>query len=126
MDTVVAISKESLFTAQHLVTGCEACDPTASLSFTSVLDAVTNRTDRVTDYILGEAAKCGKCGGQIVETTLVTLDDVELGLTSFDLDTPTEQTHVFLIDEPVVREAEGWIESCEKCSPQTAEYSFDQ
>jgi len=123
---VVAISKESLCTAQHLVTGCEACDPTASLSFSSVLDTVTNRMDQVTDYILGEAAKCSKCGAQIVETTLVTLDDADLGLTSFDLDALTEQTHVFLIDEPVLREAEEWIDSCESCSPQTAEYSFDQ
>jgi len=67
-----------------------------------------------------------KCGAQIVETTLVTLDDADLGLTSFDLDALTEQTHVFLIDEPVLREAEEWIDSCESCSPQTAEYSFDQ
>jgi hypothetical protein len=108
------------------VTGCEACDPTACLSFSSVLDKVTNRMDGATDYILGEAAKCGKCGGPIVETTLVTLDDVDLGLTFFDLDTLTEQTHVFLIDEPFLREAEEWIDSCERCSPQTSEYSFDQ
>ena len=123
---VVAISKESLFIAQQLVTGCEACDPSASRTFSAVLDKATNRMDGVTDYILCEPAKCNQCGAGIVETTLVTLDDADLSLTPFDLDTLTEQTNVLLIDEPILREAEEWIASCERCTPQTAEYSFDQ
>jgi hypothetical protein len=123
---VVAISKDSLFIAQQLVTGCEACDPNASVSFSTVLGEVTKRTDSVTDYIVCEPAKCGKCGAAIVETTLVALNAPNSTFTSNGFDTLTEHTDVLLIDEPRLREAEEWISSCEQCSSQTAQYSFDQ
>jgi hypothetical protein len=41
---------------------------------------------------------------------------------------PLEETNIVLVDETLLAEAEGWIESCEQCSEssESAEYSFDQ
>jgi hypothetical protein len=121
---VVAVSKESLYMAQQLVTGCEACDSKASRSFSSVLDDVMGRTDRLTNYIVCEPANCTRCGAAIVETTLVHPEDPAAA--TIDFDVPTELTDIRLIDEALLRDAEGWVVSCENCSLQTAEYSFDQ
>jgi hypothetical protein len=123
---VVAVSKDSLYMAQQFVTGCEACDPKASRSFSSVLDEVMGRTDRLTNYIVCEPANCAHCGAAIVETTLVHLSDEDPTVATIDFDAPTELTDILLIDEALLKDAEGWIVSCENCSLETAQYSFDQ
>jgi len=123
---VVAVSKDSLYLAQQLVTGCEACDSKASRSFSSVLDEVMGRTDRLMNYIVCDPTNCAQCGTAIVETTLVHLSDEDLTVATTDFDAPTELTDILLIDEALLRDAEGWVVSCENCSLQTAQYSFDQ
>jgi predicted Zn-ribbon and HTH transcriptional regulator len=124
---IIATSTESLFMAQNRVIGCEECDPAAAnRRFTAVLDEVTHRQDSVTDYILCEPARCGKCGARIIESTLVVLqspDSEHSGLLYFDI--PIEETNVVLVDEDLVSEAEGWIASCEHCF-EDCEHSFDQ
>jgi hypothetical protein len=48
------------------------------LPFDNVLDQVTGNDPAVTDYILGEPAKCPQCRREIGEKTLVAA--IELGL----------------------------------------------
>ena len=123
---IIATSSDSLFMAQNRVRGCEECDPAANRPFTAVLDEVTHRQDSMTDYILCEPAKCGKCGARIIESTLVVVestDSQDPALLYFDI--PIEETNVVLIHEDVLSEAEGWIASCEHCD-EDCEHSFDQ
>src|SRR5579862_6096774 len=74
---VIAASHDSIYIAEQLITGCEACDPTANRLFTGVLDKITKRTDGLADYILCEAAKCPKCAATILESTLVSLGETD-------------------------------------------------
>jgi len=124
---VIATSNDSLFKAQNQVVGCEECDPGANRPFSAVLDKVTHRQDSVTDYILCEPAKCGRCGADILETTLVVLKPSEgddpAPLLYFDV--PIEETNVVLVNEELLSEAEEWIGSCEHCY-EHCEHSFDQ
>ena len=122
---MIAISNDSLFIAQEQVIGCEACDPAATRHFSAILDQVTDRDAGTADYILAEPAECGKCGSPVMESTLVSVADTEFSPACAYTDTLLEGANLFLIDEPLLREAEEWIGSCEQCS-ERAEYSFDQ
>jgi hypothetical protein len=123
---VIAPGNDSLFKAQDRVVGCEECDPSASCPFGAVLDQVTHRQDSLTDYILCEPAKCGRCGASVIESTLVVLKPVDTDdppLLYFDV--PIEETNVVLVHEDLLTEAEEWIACCENCHEQ-CEHSFDQ
>jgi len=123
---VIATSNDSLFMAQKLVVGCEECDPEPNRPFSAVLDQVTHRQDSITDYIICEPAKCGRCGAPIIETTLVAVtpsDSDAPEILYFDF--PIEETNVVLVHEDLLAEAEQWIASCEHCD-EHCEHSFDQ
>jgi hypothetical protein len=122
---VIATSTGSLLKAQDEVVACEECDPGADRPFSAVLDQVTHRQDSVTDYILCEPAKCGKCGAPIIESTLVVLKASGSDSPLLYFDVPIEETNVVLVDEELLTEAEEWIAACEQCD-QNSEYSFDQ
>jgi hypothetical protein len=125
---VLATSSDSLFKAQNRVVGCEECDPGADRPFSAVLDQVTHRQDSVTDYILCEPAKCGRCGAPIFETTLVVPSPSETaseGSALLYFDVPIEETNIVLVNEDLLTEAEEWIGSCEHCY-ENCEHSFDQ
>ena len=125
---VIAPGSDSLYMAQNLVIGCEECDAAADRPFSTVLDQITRRQDCVTDYILCEAAKCGRCGAPIIESTLVVLkktgsETIESEPLYFGV--PVENTNIVLVEERTLSEAEEWIASCEHCD-ENCEYSFDQ
>ena len=124
---VVALGPDTLLMAQNRVICCESCDPNAKSPFTSVLDEVTNRYDRVTDYLLFEPAKCRNCGAPIIKTTLVAFESKfnqnPAVLKYFGA--PIEDADVVLVDEDMLSQAEKWITACERCS-ENAEHSFDQ
>jgi hypothetical protein len=123
---VIAPSNDSLFKAQDRVIGCEECDRDASCPFNAVLDQVTHRQDSLTDYILCEPAKCGKCGASVIESTLVVLKPVDTdGPPLLYFDVPIEETNVVLVHEDLLTEAEQWIACCEHCY-ERCEHSFDQ
>ncbi len=122
---VVVVGQDTFLTAQSGVTGCESCASNASIPFSSVLDEITHRYDRVTNYLLFEPAKCRNCDAPIVDTTLVVFeskfDRNPGGLDYFDA--PIE--NVVFIDEDILIQAEQWITACEHCS-ENAEVLFDQ
>jgi hypothetical protein len=61
--------------AEKLIIGCEGCSPEeADLPFDNVLDQVTGNDPAVTDYLLGEPAKCPRCRREIAEKTLVEVE----------------------------------------------------
>jgi hypothetical protein len=123
---VFATSNDSLFKAQNRIVGCEECDPRADRPFSAVLDQVTHRQDSITDYILCEPARCSKCGGPVIESTLVALkpsDSDAPALLYFDV--PIEETNIVLVNDELLNEAEEWIGSCEHCD-ENCGHSFDQ
>jgi hypothetical protein len=123
---VIAPGNDSLFMAEDRVVGCEECDPAADRPFIAVLDQVTHRQDSLTDYILCEPAKCGKCGAAIIESTLVVLKPADSdGPPLLYFDVPIEETNIVLVDEDLLSEAEEWIGFCEHCNEE-CEHSFDQ
>jgi hypothetical protein len=81
----------------------------------------------VTEYILCAPARCPSCAERIIEGTLVRCvgedaDDVEIIDREFD---PTlEDADVVLVDERVLREAQGFVAGCGQCIP-SAEMTFD-
>lgn len=121
---VIAAGNDSVYVAQQLLIGCEACDPTANRSFSGVLDEITNRNDGLADYILCEPPKCPKCSATIVESTLVSLGKTD-SAAAFDLNPGLEDVDLFFVEESLLTEAQEWIGKCEHCS-ELAEYSFDQ
>jgi hypothetical protein len=121
---VIATSTDSVYVAQQQLTGCEACDTGAKRLFSSVLDEVTNRTEGLTDYILCEPLKCFRCDSPILESTRVSTAKAD-STPAFELDTPLEELNLFLVEEPLILEAQEWIGTCEHCS-DLAEFSFDQ
>src|SRR5262249_31837280 len=69
---VVLINGATLHEAERLIESCEHCNPDAAeIPFDAILDRVTGSDPSVTDYILGEPAKCPNCRREILEKTLV-------------------------------------------------------
>jgi len=124
---IVAIGKETLIQAESHVSGCEACDPAAAHLFIAALDEITERHDRLTEYILVQPAVCARCGGPITENTVVALksDLKRATASSSGFEVPIEEVDVRLVDEDLIHEAEEWIAGCEHCT-NPADYSFDQ
>jgi len=71
---VVALSAATIRRAQEAISSCEACNNDAELPFDWILDEVTGRDGSSTDYFLTEPAKCPRCGGSVIEKTLVEAD----------------------------------------------------
>jgi len=68
---LIAISRETLVRAENRILGCETCSRKAGLPFSWVLDCVTDRNPAITDYVLPRPARCPRCGGAVLEKTLV-------------------------------------------------------
>jgi transcription elongation factor Elf1 len=71
---VLAIGTSTIRRAQEAIASCEACNQNAELPFDWILDEVTGRNGSTTDYFLTESVRCPRCGGNIVEKTLVEAD----------------------------------------------------
>jgi hypothetical protein len=71
---IVALSAATIRRAQEAISSCEACNNDAELPFDWILDEVTGRDGSSTDYFLTEPAKCPRCGGSVIEKTLVEAD----------------------------------------------------
>jgi hypothetical protein len=71
---IVLVDAYILRIAERWIKSCETCTPDeANAAFDSVLDRITNRDPRVTEYILAEPARCPRCKSAVVEKTLLTL-----------------------------------------------------
>jgi len=71
---IVAVSAATIRRAQEAISSCEACNNDAEMPFDWILDEVTGRDGSSTDYFLTEPAKCPRCGGSVIEKTLVEAD----------------------------------------------------
>jgi hypothetical protein len=71
---VVLIDQAMLDRAQASISGCEACAPSAEITFDYILDAVTECDPTVTEYVMCRPAKCPCCFHEITEKTLVLAD----------------------------------------------------
>jgi len=71
---IVALSASTIRRAQEAISSCEACNNDAEMPFDWILDEVTGRDGSSTDYFLTEPAKCPRCGGSVIEKTLVEAD----------------------------------------------------
>jgi hypothetical protein len=124
---LVALGETSLRRALMHVVACESCSATVSRSFGSVLSEVLGPTNSVTEYILCAPVRCPNCSESIIEGTLVRCDvdqDEVVAITDRDFEPTLEATEVILIDEPVLREAQGFVAGCGHCIP-SAEMTFD-
>lgn len=72
--TILALSAATIRRAQDAIASCEACNNDAELPFDWVLDEITGCNGSTTDYFLTEPARCPRCGGAIMEKTLVEHD----------------------------------------------------
>ena len=69
---VVLVDAANLRESEKRIESCEHCHPhDADMPFDWILDRVTGSDPSVTDYIMGEPAKCPNCRRQILEKTLV-------------------------------------------------------
>src|SRR5262245_60676791 len=96
---LLAVGSETVRKAQQRLQSCERCNLFASAPFYVLLDEATGRSNP-TECMLCEAARCPKCGGPVIETTLVSFDDDADGSSRVDhFDAPWEQ-NIVMIDEP--------------------------
>ncbi len=70
---IVIVDEETIEKARCGLIGCEGCTDEAEIPFDALLDRVTGRDPRTTDYVLGRVINCMYCGGEINEKTLVTV-----------------------------------------------------
>jgi len=68
---VIAVGEDTFLAAQDRVRSCELCDSRAITPFSSVIDELADRIEKIADYLLPEPAKCRNCDSPIIETTLV-------------------------------------------------------
>jgi hypothetical protein len=67
----VLLDVEEVCIALRVVVACEACYPESEIPFDWIIDQVTNRDPRVTEYLMPAAVSCPTCGNDIHEKTLV-------------------------------------------------------
>jgi hypothetical protein len=70
----VLLDLDVVKTALQAVIACEACAPDSEFSFDSVLDRLTMRDPRITEYVMPTVVCCPTCGGEINEKTLIECD----------------------------------------------------
>jgi len=121
---LVAVGTASLLKAQAHITGCKACDGSASRSFQSVLAEVLEGC-HATKYFVCAPIECPRCASPILETTLVSIRAERRGLATRIYEPPLMQTDVVFVDEPQLKEAAQFISGCEHCAPDTSEITFD-
>jgi hypothetical protein len=71
---ILALGAVTIRRAQEAISSCEGCNKDAELPFDWILDEVTGLQGSTTDYFLTEPARCPRCGGSIMEKTLVEAD----------------------------------------------------
>ena len=71
---ILALGASTIRRAQDSISSCEGCNKDAELPFDWILDHVTGQNGSTTDYFLTEPARCPRCGGSIIEKTLVEAD----------------------------------------------------
>jgi hypothetical protein len=73
---IVVIGTETVRLAERRIKSCEACTPdVAEIPFDWLLDRITARDPRVTEYMLEQSAQCPRCRCAVSEKTLVALED---------------------------------------------------
>lgn len=123
--SIAAVGEASLLRARENITGCYACDQSASRSFQSVL-AQALENGGVIEYLVGLPVACPRCASAILETTLVTvLEERRTAPRIETFERPDEETNIVFVDESTVFEAERFISGCENCAPNAAELTFD-
>src|SRR5256885_3093418 len=113
---LVAVGTASLLKAQALITGCQACDGSASRSFQSVLAEVLEGC-HATKYFVCAPIECPRCASPILETTFVSIRAERRGLVTRIYEPSLMQTDVVFVDEPQLLEAAQFISGCEQCEP---------
>ncbi len=124
---LVALGETSQRRALVHVVACQSCSANVSRSFGSLLSELLGPTDSVTEYMMCSPARCPSCSEPIIEGTLVRLDvdrDEDVAIGDRDFEPSLDDTDVVLVDEPVLREAQGFVAGCGDCIP-SAEMTFD-
>jgi predicted Zn-ribbon and HTH transcriptional regulator len=124
---LVTVGEASMLKAETRLVACQACSPSVSRSFGSVLIEVLGANDLMTEYVLCVPAECPNCGESIVENTLVRCEgerEADAVPTVKEYEPDWEETNVVLVDESALSEAQGFITGCEQCVPH-AEMTFD-
>jgi len=67
----VLIDRGTVSQALSFVTRCEACAPDAEMPFDLILDRLTERDPRVTDYVIEVTPPCPHCHHKVTEKTRV-------------------------------------------------------
>jgi hypothetical protein len=125
LPSIAAVGEASLLKARENITGCHACDKSASRSFQSVLAQALENGGTV-EYLVGHPIACPRCASPILETTLVTVvDERRTELRTETVELPDGETNVVFVDEATLFEAERFISGCENCETDTAEITFD-
>jgi len=123
---LIAAGEASLLKATRQITGCGACDGSASRTFQSTMGQVLGSSG-TTEYFMCCPVECPRCASPIFESTLVSTEgntrsgDHELGL----FDPPLTETNLVFVDAPTLTAAEEFISGCEHCAPEAAEITFD-
>ncbi len=69
--TLVVVSIATIRFAEKEIRSCRACDRSADITFSRVLDRITDRDGATTNYLMSEPAKCPNCMQPVFEETLV-------------------------------------------------------
>src|SRR5437867_6194737 len=96
---LVALGQPSLLKAQERITGCQACDGSASRSFESLLALVLEKGG-ATEYFVCSPVECPRCGSPILETTLVSVGEECRTAAMRTFEPSVEETEVVFVDEP--------------------------
>ena len=72
---VVLIDRGTVSQALTFVTRCAACSPEAEIPFDSILDRLTERDPRITDYIIEITPPCPYCLQPVTEKTRVRIEN---------------------------------------------------
>jgi len=70
--TIVAVSIATVRRAECQIASCERCDRTADIPFHRVLDWLSIGPAPA-HYVMPQAARCPRCGGFVLEHTLIEL-----------------------------------------------------
>ena len=125
LPSIAAVGDASLLRARENITGCHACDESASRSFQSVLAQALENGGMI-EYLVGLPIACPRCASPILETTLVTVLEERRTAERIETVEPLdEETNIVFVDEATLFEAERYISGCENCVPEAAEITFD-
>jgi hypothetical protein len=122
--SIAAVGEATLLKARENITGCYACDESASRLFQSVL-AQALEDGGMIEYVVGLPIACPRCASPILETTMVTVvEERRTNPRTRDVAPPDEE-NVMFVDEATLFEAERYISGCENCVPDAAQITFE-